>query len=69
MHRKEIKNQGNERTDLNRDDSRRSFIKKSCATAVAISATDLLVSAANETFGNGMEIAFECKSSPLLVEN
>ena len=37
MTKKEPKNQENERTDLNRDGSRRSFIKKSCATAVAIS--------------------------------
>lgn len=53
MSEKELKNRENEMIGLDRDNSRRSFIKKSCATVVAISATDLLVSAANETLGNG----------------
>lgn len=51
MRKQELKS-SEEKAKLDREDSRRSFIKKSCATAVAISAADFLVSAANDPFSN-----------------
>ena len=46
MRKQVVKSDGEERLKLGRDDSRRSFIKKTCATAIAVSASDILVSAA-----------------------
>jgi hypothetical protein len=51
MRKQKLSDSHLEETKLNHNEGRRSFIKKGCATVAAISATDLIVQASNETSG------------------